>query len=73
MMNPENPYEYKCGCHYPFKEVMVGEVMTCECPPGYEYNPNAESQEVQRLTCYSLCDFPETNPCTEDMGEISVV
>ena len=22
--------------------------------------------EIERLTCFSLCDFPESNPCLED-------
>merc|ERR1712241_1052416 len=26
----------------------------------------AEEQEAERLTCFSLCDFDETNPCTSD-------
>merc|ERR1711892_339087 len=54
---------YKCRCHYPFIEENDG---TCTCPPGYEFNPEAEEQEAERLTCFSLCDFDETNPCTAD-------
>ena len=34
----------------------------CECPRGYEYNEREET-EVERLVCYSQCDFPETDPC----------
>merc|ERR1719454_1787291 len=54
---------YKCRCHYPFIEEDDG---TCTCPPGYEFNPEAEEQEAERLTCFSLCDFDETNPCSSN-------
>lgn len=63
--NPENQYDYRCTCHYPFKEVWNGDRFTCECPEGYENNPNAENEEIERLSCFSLCDFAETNPCGE--------
>jgi len=63
-----NPYKYECTCHYPYEEVINEEFgnFTCGCPVGYIYNPDAENQEVERLSCYSLCDFPQTNPCGDD-------
>jgi len=54
---------YRCTCHYPFVEQGDG---SCLCPPGYEFNPDAEEMEAERLTCFSLCDFADTNPCSED-------
>ena len=55
--------EYKCTCHYPFQPKLVNGTEVCECPAGYNFNPTAEDAEAERLTCFSDCDFPETNPC----------
>merc|ERR1719454_628554 len=55
--------EYRCRCHSPFQETNNG---TCVCPPGYEYHPEAEEEEAERLTCFSLCDFASTNPCKDE-------
>merc|ERR1719378_605050 len=65
-----NSYKYECTCHYPYEQVFLGDTgnFTCNCPVGYIYNPDAENQEVERLGCYSLCDFPQTNPCND--GEV---
>jgi hypothetical protein len=58
--------EYMCTCHYPFETKVVNGTEVCECPNGYNFNPTAEDAEAERLTCFSDCDFPETNPCKGD-------